>query len=359
MTRAPSDFPDRRRPQAARSRVRLLAYRLYRLGLQGDAVALGRALLLAAGLVVVGTVPLLGPTRHDYAVLGVLTLIMTLVLLASAVVPWKRLPSAATLVFPLLVWVGLGTIGSLGDGLGRPYVGLFVLCFTYTGLTHPARVSLWMLPPASVAYVAVNDGWSAALGVRLLVVGAVWVLVALLLADLTERQRVLTAALRRAAQIDVLTGLGNRRDLDLRMTDARPGDMVVICDLDHFKQLNDTLGHAAGDQVLADFGTLLGLTLRGEDYAARYGGEEFVLLLAGAAPQDAAVVLSRLRQQWALLQPGVTFSTGAAAVGAHPSAVAALSAADAALYAAKAGGRNCDRMAPVVLPAGPGVLRPG
>ncbi len=121
---------------------------------------------------------------------------------------------------------------------------------------------------------------------------------------------------------------------------------MVICDLDHFKALNDRLGHAAGDRVLSDFGTLLRVGLRDGDYAARYGGEEFALVLLATTGAQAGAVTDRLRERWDVLQPGTTFSAGTATMDASATSTADLvAAADAALYAAKADGRNCTRTA--------------
>ena len=312
---------------------------------QRDAVALGRALLLASGIVVSATAPLLARDRHSWLVLMVVTLVMGGFLLASLWLPWSRLPARLTLIFPVLVLSALGLFGLSTDGVAAPYVGLLVLCFTYSGLTQPAVASLWLVPPAAAAFVAAIGTWSAAVGVRLVIVVAVWVSVSQVLADLMRRQRELTEALRRAAQTDALTGLGNRRDLDLRLSLADPGDAVVICDLDHFKRLNDTSGHAAGDRVLADFGLVLRTGLRAQDYPARYGGEEFALVLSGLSLQQAAFTVARLRAHWTTLHPAVTFSAGLAAIADGSAGFAALAAADEALYEAKAAGRNCDRWA--------------
>ncbi len=185
-----------------------------------------------------------------------------------------------------------------------------MLCFAYTGLTQPARTSLALVPPAAAAYVAAMGGWSTALGVRLLIVTSVWVLLSQLLAALTSRQQALAEALRTAALTDPLTGLANRRDLQLRLAELAPGDTVALLDLDHFKQLNDTLGHAAGDRVLAEFGLLLRAGLRDSDYSARYGGEEFTVLLPRTPIGQAQAALTRLRARWQVLHPDVTFSAG-------------------------------------------------
>lgn len=314
----------------------------FMLALEGEPVRLGRALLLTAGIVVTVTEPLLRPAPHGWLVVAAVSAGMTLLLLASLVLPWRGLPRPATLLFPVAIWTALGTLG-LGAGLGAPYVGLFVLCAAYTGLTQPAGTNLALVPPAAVAWTATAAAWSSALAIRLLISIAVWVLLSQLLVASTSRQQTLTEALCLAAHTDALTGLPNRRDLQTQLATARPGDTIVLCDVDHFKQLNDALGHPAGDLVLSEFGSLLRAGLRADDYAARYGGEEFALLLRGTTPAQARAVLARLRQQWALLQPDVTFSAGLASCASDSSGIGTLHAADQALYAAKADGRNCDR----------------
>ena len=169
-----------------------------------------------------------------------------------------------------------------------------------------------------------------------------WLLLAVLIAELVQRQLVLVARLRHAAQTDALTGLGNRRNLDDRVALTRPGDAIVICDLDHFKRLNDTQGHAAGDAVLAELGAVLRACLRKDDHASRYGGEEFALVLPATNVLQTEVTLRRLRHQWSILQPDVTFSAGIATCRDDRAPIHTLAAADQALYAAKAAGRNQD-----------------
>jgi diguanylate cyclase (GGDEF)-like protein len=146
-----------------------------------------------------------------------------------------------------------------------------------------------------------------------------------------------------ASRTDELTRLANRRDLETRLARTQVGDTLVMCDLDHFKQLNDTLGHAAGDVVLRDFGMVLLGALRGDDYAARYGGEEFVLVLAETDGHQTGEVLVRLQRRWAAVHPEITFSAGFATNTGVLSPKALLETADQAMYAAKTGGRNCFR----------------
>lgn len=152
-------------------------------------------------------------------------------------------------------------------------------------------------------------------------------------ADLSHRQE-------RRATVDVLTGVATRSEIGLRLGRAVPGDVVCLLDLDGFKQLNDTRGHAAGDDALRDFGRLLRQSIRVDDFAGRYGGDEFTLVLRAADPDPASGRMSELVERWhALGDHGTTVSVGVAEVDARGGALAA-KAADAALYRAKRAGRN-------------------
>lgn len=310
--------------------------------LEWNPVVGGRLLLLATGFVTMATAPLLAPDAHGWRLLGAVGAVMTLLLLISFAVPWVRLPRSATLAFPFSVGLALAVLGLGAHGLGANFAAMFTLSFAYIGLTQTAATSLKVLVPGAVAYVATWGGWSSALIARLPIASAVWIILALVLAALMERQAALTEQLSIAAHTDGLTGVANRRDLDRRLVLAQPGDMLVMCDLDNFKSLNDAQGHAAGDRVLADFGLILRAALREKDYAARYGGEEFAVLLQATDLDQAHATMHRLRTRWQVLQPDVTFSAGLAQCQAGRDANATLRAADQALYRAKAAGRNCD-----------------
>jgi len=145
-----------------------------------------------------------------------------------------------------------------------------------------------------------------------------------------------SARLVEDASIDALTGLANRRMLGRRLGRLRPEETVVMIDLDHFKVVNDTLGHQAGDAVLRALGQTLAATLRASDRAGRYGGEEFVVILTEGEPD---AFLTRLREGWAKARPHpITFSAGVAPC--RPDPQRALKAADRAMYRAKAAGRD-------------------
>lgn len=146
-----------------------------------------------------------------------------------------------------------------------------------------------------------------------------------------------TERLAEAATTDLLTGLSNRRMISRALGHLEYDDIVVVIDLDHFKEINDTLGHAMGDTVLRDFGATLQSTARARDIVGRFGGEEFLIILT--PPMGADTFLHRLRAEWTLRRPvPVTFSAGIAQVGHQPDQVVAR--ADAAMYEAKSAGRD-------------------
>lgn len=176
----------------------------------------------------------------------------------------------------------------------------------------------------------------------------------------------LREALHDQAIRDPLTGLLNRRYLDETLPreivraqrERRPLSLAVL-DLDHFKQVNDTWGHEAGDAVLAHLALMLRTHLRSSDLACRFGGEEFVVVMLGATLTEARERIHQIgdRVRASPVQcgqsvlPTVTFSAGLAQAGLHgESADDLLRAADRALYVAKEEGRNCIREAPPVPP---------
>jgi diguanylate cyclase (GGDEF)-like protein len=173
--------------------------------------------------------------------------------------------------------------------------------------------------------------------------------------ELVKKNRDLEQANEKINQLmraDPLTGVANRRALSERMEEslsfARRHEMplsLVMCDLDHFKSINDTFGHKVGDEVLAAFGTLMRKNVRGEDLPARFGGEEFVVLLPATTEANAAVLAERLRQGLIdrdVLQGerSVTASFGVAQLVPDETGEDLLRRADQALYAAKSSGRN-------------------
>ncbi len=165
------------------------------------------------------------------------------------------------------------------------------------------------------------------------------------------------AALLEVAVRDALTQLYNRRFFSARLEEevqrARRQPVpvaLVLVDIDHFKRINDTYGHAVGDEVLQRVAEVLQAQARPYDVAARFGGEEFVLMLPGSTAAEGAAVAERIRQAVQALRlasleggasPQITVSLGVAELaGAPDDADALLRRADAAMYRAKHDGRN-------------------
>ncbi|MGH9485774.1 MAG: GGDEF domain-containing protein, partial [Terriglobales bacterium] len=178
--------------------------------------------------------------------------------------------------------------------------------------------------------------------------------------------------LEQQARTDVLTGLLNRRALELNAQRELAASRrehtplaVLAMDLDHFKSLNDTYGHAAGDYALAAAARLLSQCLRNSDHLARLGGEEFVAILPARDAERAAIVAERLRSRLQQLRVdydghalALTVSIGIATAGPGDNWPGLLQRADVALYEAKRAGRNCIRAAAPAQPQ-PGNITPG
>lgn len=174
----------------------------------------------------------------------------------------------------------------------------------------------------------------------------------------TNRQLHRTIAeLERAASTDTLTGAWNRRRLEEcvlneidRLRRYHHPLCVLILDVDHFKQINDTYGHAAGDGVLQELAALLKSRLRAADSLARWGGEEFVVLCPNTRRSTAALLAERLRRLIAQASfpvvGKVTASIGVAECLPGESWEQWFQRCDAALYRAKTGGRNQVQVSP-------------
>jgi diguanylate cyclase len=150
-------------------------------------------------------------------------------------------------------------------------------------------------------------------------------------------------ALTDAATHDALTGIANRRAAQARLDELQPGDAVFMLDLDNFKSINDTLGHQTGDELLTLLGDYLRQATRPTDTVARYGGEEFILICSQTTPSDAERIAKRLLDGWRSRDPLATFSIGWSVHEGDAGVKRTMEQADAALYAAKCGGRNCSR----------------
>jgi diguanylate cyclase len=195
---------------------------------------------------------------------------------------------------------------------------------------------------------------------------------------LLSRQHGVTQQLRVLAATDPLTGLANRRQALAELVGfieplpRVPPPVALLCDIDHFKRVNDQLGHEAGDQVLVEVAEALRRATRASDLVSRWGGEEFLIVLPGTPLPEAMDLAERLRQRVASTcargaaapMGGATLSIGVAAHRADESLTAWLRRTDEALYRAKDAGRNrvvLDPHGPLpgaALQAAPGNLGP-
>ena len=177
--------------------------------------------------------------------------------------------------------------------------------------------------------------------------------------DITE-SRVQREQLSWAASHDALTGLVNRREFEIRLSEqlkdrhAAEASVTLFIDLDRFKAVNDTAGHAAGDELLKNIAAILLARARADDTVARLGGDEFALLLRRCDMQAAERVANQIcdkvhahRLDWQGMSLGVDASIGVVEI--EPALLdfeAVMSAADAACYEAKRAGRNTVRSHP-------------
>ena len=196
-----------------------------------------------------------------------------------------------------------------------------------------------------------NDRGRADLTVALFAIAQMVIAVAATLGLMWVEVRIMQAALERLANDDALTGLPNRRATVERFREeaaraerrGRPFSIAVF-DIDHFKKVNDTYGHAAGDEALKHVAAILSDSKRGVDVVGRIGGEEFVVILAEEAGDGAIAAAERFRvavEQRPLNELAITISGGVATSPQDGTEWDALfGAADRRLYASKNGGRN-------------------
>ena len=284
----------------------------------------------------------------------------------QAILAWER-PYAATLMLTSLIW-GLGMVWLMpaGETVER-YVILFFVAGLVGGsmVTYSAHramtigVMLSVLLP-STAWLLFQPSHMA---LGLAVASATFMVGALrgtrVLSTAMQRSLLLGYELKQAnavadhmARTDVLTGIANRRafmelgEQTTRLCQRQDKPLsALLIDVDHFKAINDTHGHSAGDTVLQHMGALLAQQFRAADVCGRIGGEEFGVLLAETDAATATVVADKLRLAvaaasipWQGQTLRVTVSIGVASHNANLGTL--LQRADTAMYQAKAGGRD-------------------
>jgi len=206
----------------------------------------------------------------------------------------------------------------------------------------------WMLTGAPLGDLP-DTGLRLAATVLALTLAALTMLA--LMSERTERElRESRRRLQVLAYTDALTGIPNRRhfeDLAARVVHAGRTPVLLLFDIDHFKHINDRLGHAAGDRALQLVGDGLREALRAGDIAGRLGGDEFALLLDGATPPQAVGIADRIVRQLQAAAPSrrlprdLGLSFGLVHIRPFEPLGDAMHRADQALYEAKRQGRSC------------------
>jgi diguanylate cyclase (GGDEF)-like protein len=270
--------------------------------------------------------------------------------LGVLLLPWHRWHSRVTLVLPVLALAVLSLNSANGLLPVSTYGVWLVLVFVWVGQWQPPRTAIMMGPVGGIAFVLpyffgtpVTSGSLSGIAIGLPV--------AVLVGETISRKEGATRRAQAGQQetlsllavanlTDDLTGVGNRRQANLLLDSLQVGDALAILDLDHFKAVNDSLGHQVGDEVLQELGSYLRARVRGADRTARFGGEEFIVVLRQPTRAGALKTIQRLLDEWRTTNPLATISAGVSIHGPGQSYDATFANADAALYAAKAAGRD-------------------
>jgi diguanylate cyclase (GGDEF)-like protein len=332
------------------TRIQTIATYVYLLG-YAIPLAVTSALALRRGEAVLG------------AILGIFAAVSALILwrvYRHGLGPGVRtfLVAAAGLLFLYLALSG----GYAGTGLFWCFA-LIVVIYHFSRAIAGLIVNLSLVVLSAILllrpeFAGLHPDYEAAVISRFLVTATITCFLlffyAMMQQVLTDRLTEAQEQLYRVSMTDELTGLINRRSMNDAIKDAdqrSPGERavaIVVADVDHFKAINDTLGHDAGDQVLRHIATVMKNTLRGTDRVARWGGEEFLLMLDVVDSAEAADVAERVRAaleenpaQYRGTDVPVTASFGIrVVVDAGESLQQAIIRADANLLRAKEEGRN-------------------
>lgn len=277
-------------------------------------------------------------------------------LVAPSGLAWGlAVPLFVPLLPPLQILVVLVAIGGLVAGALPVHAAVLPIYVAYVAC---------MLVPTAATFVVLGQGPHVILALMAMVYGAALVVAGRAYNrnlrranELTARLNAANHELERRASHDPLTGLWNRQRFEAALDAeldrvARYGSWcgLIMLDIDHFKQVNDSHGHDIGDCVLTQVGQVLQMEMRTPDHLARWGGEEFMVLLPETDGAAAMAVAERLRARLADTEfddvGTLTISLGVTTTSAPEERSALLKRLDDALYRAKTDGRNCVRIAP-------------
>lgn len=311
----------------------------------------GTAMFALGGSTLLATLSLPDPDTSDHAAIKVIALLLG----SGAVAAWCQRPLRRR-VMRILVIYGILLVSALMAVTrpieATPFFYLWPMLFSAYFFDRKAVVVdlaiMWLTLGVALFAFSVDPMKQ----VLFMGVGVSVTLTCVVVTLLRERLTTLIAALGDASATDYLTGLLNRRAFDgeflRQIARAHRTGLplsVVLFDLDHFKHVNDRLGHDAGDRALCRFAALLEQERRDGDTLARIGGEEFAAVLFGVGGGDAVAFAERvgakLQSATAAEDPRLSASAGVAELtGTEPTPSALLIAADRALYSAKAAGRK-------------------
>ncbi|WP_371193885.1 GGDEF domain-containing protein [Glaciecola sp. SC05] len=311
----------------------------------------------------------------DYIVLVVISGGITLGLLPFAVLrilqqDWSiAIMNSAVFAATLLLFLHLLITKRVEVArVGLAVITLFAM--TATIYLKGAQNVLWVYPALTTSFFLLSPSIAAIITLLFLflVIGMIWTQVSFLLLltfsisagatflfsfAFSKRMRTQALFLKQLATIDPLTGAGNRRRLEEKLIEIvnrikrTPENVcsLIIFDIDYFKRVNDSFGHACGDEVLRQFSALMMDHVRESDSFYRLGGEEFVLVLENTQLFEAKKLAKKLaaaieQTQWHLPELTITTSAGIAQYTEAESNYDWLQRADEALYRAKSNGRN-------------------
>lgn len=252
-------------------------------------------------------------------------------------------------IFPIRLLI---TIELFRHSRDRSLLKLFAVIMAIYTLIGVARIGLTLFYGSPANFMQRNLIQSSILVINVIFVCIIGLFFLLMLSG------ELMDALESQSFEDLVSGALNRRGIEQKLAielgsakRTRMAPSIALIDLDHFKAINDTHGHAAGDKALREVAHTISSRLRDYDFLGRYGGDEFLLVLPQASYQDALKVLERIQQAIRSLpqiraELPLTLSIGVTQAVPFEPADVILARADAALYEAKHAGRNCCRVIP-------------